>query len=283
MRTCLISSVALAPLLVAPALSLAQDQGDTWEYTLTPYLWLPIIDGTLRYSLPPAQPLDPDPGDPDVSVGPTDWLDLLNYGLLLSGTAIKGRLSVLTDLVVISMTSKNDGEIDLVRFGGDRIPIDVTTQGTVRSDLDGLTFTAASGFALGSGGKYSPIVFAGARFFGLDAGSSWSLTVDIDAPGGGVALPASGSIDSDSDLWDGIVGVRGRLGSAGSAWSVPYYLDAGTGSSDLTWNAVLGVSREFDWGDLLLAYRYLEYDQDPDKLLQDFSFSGLGFGARFKF
>jgi hypothetical protein len=44
-----------------------------------------------------------------------------------------------------------------------------------------------------------------------------------------------------------------------------------------------GAAYEFDWGDLLIVYRHLEYDQDAASLLQDFSFSGPTFGARFHF
>ena len=81
----------------------------------------------------------------------------------------------------------------------------------------------------------------------------------------------------------GIVGIRGELGLGQGNWSLPYYFDVGTGDSDRTWNAYAGLAREFGWGDLLIAYRHLEYDQDADSLLQDFSFSGPAVGARFRF
>ena len=48
-------------------------------------------------------------------------------------------------------------------------------------------------------------------------------------------------------------------------------------------NAMLGLTRSFGWGDLMLVYRHLEYDQDSDGLLQDLSFSGPALGARFRF
>ena len=64
---------------------------------------------------------------------------------------------------------------------------------------------------------------------------------------------------------------------------MPYYIDVGAGDSDLTWNAMLGMSREFGWGELVIAYRHLDYDQDANGLLQNFSFSGPGIGARFNF
>lgn len=43
------------------------------------------------------------------------------------------------------------------------------------------------------------------------------------------------------------------------------------------------LTYEFNWGELMLVYRHLEYDQGPDGPLQGFSFSGLAFGARFTF
>jgi len=96
-------------------------------------------------------------------------------------------------------------------------------------------------------------------------------------------LAAQGSIGSDTELWDGVVGVRGYFRFADGNWSVPYYLDLGAGSSDLTWNAIAGLSRTFGWGDLMFVYRHLQYDEDADGLMQNFSFSGPALGARFSF
>jgi len=53
----------------------------------------------------------------------------------------------------------------------------------------------------------------------------------------------------------------------------------GTGSSDLTWSAMTGLTRSFGWGDILFVYRHLEYDEDFDGLMQNFSFSGPALGA----
>jgi hypothetical protein len=102
-------------------------------------------------------------------------------------------------------------------------------------------------------------------------------------PGGGVVLPAQGSIGKEKDYWDGIVGVRGHVMLGNGRWSVPYYLDAGTGSSDLTWQAMTGLSYAYGWGELLLVFRHLEYDEGSDGFVEDFRFSGPAFGARFRF
>lgn len=262
----------------------AAESKDGWTFRLTPYLWLPTIDGSLKYALPPGSG-----GSPEISVGPTDWLDLLNSGLLLSGSATKGRFSVYSDVVYLSMTSKNDGRVlsvdDTVTVPGTRVPIPISADLALntRTDLDGLSWTIAGGYELAASDTSSISAFVGARYFGVDVKSSWDLTADISVPGTGVILPAQGQIGSDVDLWDAIIGVQGTSDLGEGKWSALYYLDVGKGDSDLTWNAVAGVTYTYGWGELLLAYRHLEYDQSADKLLQDFSFSGPGLGARFTF
>jgi len=181
------------------------------------------------------------------------------------------------------MTSKNDGRVVSVDDVGTRIPIDASIVLSTRTDLDGLTVTLAAGYALKQTETASVDVFARVRYFGVDTSTSWDLSADITTPGGGVVLPAQGRIGSDKDSWDAIVGMRGHNTFGIGNWSVPYYVDIGTDSSDLTWNAMAGMAYEFDWGDLMLIYRHLEYDQDAASLLKDFSFSGPAFGARFHF
>jgi len=273
-------SLIIVALSFALACSTAHSQatGEGWEYRLTPYLWLPTIDGSLKYNLPPGAG-----GSPIVSVGPTDWFDLLNFGALVSGSARKGKFSIFSDLVYLSLTSKNDGRVLSVDDSGSRIPVDASVVLNTRSDLDGLTWTLVGGYALKQTETATADIFAGVRFFGVDVSTSWDLTADITLPGGGVTLPAQGSIGRDTDLWDGIIGIRGESAVGNGNWAIPFYFDIGTGSSDLTWNAMAGLSYAFEWGDLMLLYRHLEYDQGATSLLQDISFSGPAFGARFQF
>ncbi len=137
----------------------AQSDADAWEYSLTPYIWLPTIDGTLKFNLPPGSG-----GSPNISVGPTDWLDLLNWGALVSGNATKGRFSIFSDVVYLSLTSKNDGRVLSVDDAGTRIPIGVSAVLNTRVDLDGLVWTLAGGYALKQTETSKIDVFAGVRF-----------------------------------------------------------------------------------------------------------------------
>ena len=281
MKIC--AAILALALAGASGAAAAQDNSDRWQFSLTPYLWLPTIDGALKYSPPSGG------GSPTLEVGPTDWLDLLNIGALISGSARKGRYSISSDFVYLSLTSENDGRVisveDNITVPGVPVPIPIsaTLNLNTRTDLDGLVWMIAAGYALQETETSSLDVFAGARYFSVDVATSWDLTADITTPGGTVVLPAQGSIASDVDIWDGIIGVRGYANFVSGKVSVPYYFDVGAGDSDLTWNAMLGMSREFGWGELVIAYRHLDYDQDADGLLKNFSFSGPGIGARFNF
>ena len=277
----LVVAVLIAALL-APGGTRAQAgaRSDAWQYTLTPYLWLPTIDGSVNYSLPPGGG-----GSPNVSVGPTDWLDLLNFAVLVSGSARKEDFVIFTDIVYLSMETKDSSltSVDDPGPGVLPIPVDVTLSIGTKSELDGLAWTLAAGYRIDDTSTSTMDAFAGVRYFGIDVSTRWNLTADIMTPGGGTALPAEGRVSGDVHLWDAIMGVRGQFDFTSEKLSVPYYVDVGTGQSDLTWQAMAGLSWAFDWGELLVLYRHLEYDQDSGGLLNNFSFSGPLVGARFSF
>lgn len=277
--------LAIALALAVPGAAMAQDDSNEWQYRLVPYLWLPTISGDLKYAIPPGSGT----GDPTISVGPSDWLELLNYGLLIGGTAQKGRFSLYSDFLRLSLTSEEDDRVvsvdDTITVPGTRIPIPVSAElnADTQTDVDGSIWSFSAGYDVKRTESSVVTVFAGARYFDIDASTKWDLTAEITVPGTGVILPAQGRISDDKTLWDGIVGVRGELGLGTGKWSVPFYADIGSGDADLTWNAYLGLYRKYGWGDLLLAYRHLEYDQGKDSFLQDFSFSGPAIGARWRF
>lgn len=275
--------LCIACLVLAFAGASAEHSSSEWRYSLTPYLWLPSIDGALNYSPPPGGG-----GGPEIEAGPTDWLDLINAGALVSGSAKKERFTVSLDLVYLSMQSTDGGVRsvdDTISVPGTpvRIPVSATLNVNIKTDFDGLTWTVAGGYAARDTESSSMDVFAGVRYFGTRAKSSWNLTADVTTPGGSIILPAQGGVANNTDLWDGIVGIRGRFDLSAQNWALPYYLDIGTGSSALTWQAMGGLAYEFGWGDLLMMYRHLEYDQDASGLLQNFSFRGPAFGVRFSF
>jgi len=275
-----ILTLVLLASVANPAAVQAAD--NDWQFSLTPYLWLPTIDGRLKYDLPPGS------GDPTIGVGPTDWFELLNFAALVNGSARKGRFSITSDFVYLSMSRIEDGRVISVEdpgtpSAGFRIPVGAGLTLDTSTDLDGTQWSIDVGYALFQNDRSHMDVFVGARYFSVDVSTRWSLESEVLGPDGDPILDAEGSASSETELWDAIVGVRGRYGIGESKWFLPYSLDIGTGDSETSINAIAALGYGFGWGDLMFGYRHLEYDEGADNLLQEFSFSGPFMGAAFRF
>jgi hypothetical protein len=275
-RIRLITLATLAALAMCGTLgAAAETPGNQWAFSITPYLWLPNIDGTLKYSVPAGGG-----GRPEVQVGPNDYLEALNVALMISGEARKGPWSVFTDVIYLDFSSE-DSSVKSINFGGNRVSSSANV--STKSSLRGGLWTLGAGYAVLPGRPVELNAFGGLRYFGLEASTDWQLTLAVTGPGGGQTFPRAGSISERADLWDGIVGVKGRVRLGSSNWSIPYYLDVGTGSSSLTWQGMLGVAYSYKWLGVTLAYRHLYYDMKGDKLIQDMRFSGPALGVTFRF
>jgi hypothetical protein len=269
----LISGIILVGLVSFSGLSTAYASSgqteDGWRFSLTPYIWLPTIGGQLKFTIPPGSG-----GSPIIDAGPNDYLENLDFVILLTGEARKGRWSILGDFVYLDFAGSDAKTVGVELPGGGTLPvIDAGTE----TDLTGSLLTFAPGYSLYSTGVANMDFFGGVRYLSIEAGADWHIT----GPAG--EFPARGSLREDAEILDGILGVRGRAKLGEGNWSITYYLDVGTGDSDWSWQASTGLSYGFSWGDLRLAYRHLDYDTGSDHLLKDFSFSGPALGATFHF
>lgn len=271
----LLASMTAAAIFTAPAHAQAVAPANKWTFSITPYLWLPNINGTLKYSVPPGVG-----GSPDVETGPNDYLENLQAVIMISGEARKDRWSVFTDLIYLGF-SDEESSVKSVNFGGS--PVSSSANVATSSSFRGTAWTLGTGYAVQTGKAVMLDIFGGLRYFSLQASTDWQLAVAITGPGGGQTFPRTGSISEGADLWDGIVGVRGRVLLGSSDWSIPYYLDVGAGSSNWTWQGMLGIAYSFKWGGVTLAYRNLYFDQNNDKLVQDLRFTGPALGLTFRF
>ena len=264
-----------AAIFSAPAHAQAVAPSNQWIFSITPYLWLPNINGTLKYNVPPGAG-----GSPEVETGPNDYLENLQAVIMISGEARKDRWSVFTDLIYLGF-SDEESSVKSVNFGGSLVSSSVNV--ATSSSFRGTAWTLGTGYAVQTGQAVMLDIFGGLRYFSLEASTDWQLAVAITGPGGGQTFPRTGSISEGADLWDGIVGVRGRVLLGSSDWSIPYYLDVGASSSNWTWQGMLGIAYSFKWGGVTLAYRNLYYDQNNDKLIQDLRFTGPALGLTFRF
>ena len=263
-------------IVAALLLAVAQAQADEqWTFAVTPYLWLPNVNGTLKYAPPPGGT-----GGPEVSVGPNDYLQNLSAVLMLAGEARRDKWSLISDVIYLRFASE-ESSVRAVNFGG--ALVDTNLSGSTKSSLEGFQWMLAGGYTAVQTPSVRLDVLGGFRYLGIEAKSEWQLTGTVAGPGGAQTFPASGSISKRTDLWDAIIGVRGRVRLGEGRWYAPYHLDVGTGSSSITWQGLVGIAYAFEWGDASLGYRHLYYDQSGDKFVQNFRFSGPSLGATFRF
>ena len=279
LRMAAIAGALIIPALLAPARASAQAPADKWNYSIMPYLWLPSMDGTLRYGAPAAGG-----ASPTVSVDADTLLGALDMAFMITGEARKGRWLLATDLIYLDLGS-DSSSVRSVDFNPGSGPVNISNtaldEGT-QTKLKGTVWTLVGGYAAVQGPRATLDVIGGFRYLDIKATTHWQLSATVNGPGGQI-FGTSGSVTRSDGLWDAIVGVKGRVRLGEGSWFMPYYLDAGAGDSTLTWQGMLGIGHAFKWGDILLAYRYLSYEQSGNELIENLSFGGFGLGVSFRF
>ncbi|GAB6193980.1 hypothetical protein [Desulfocastanea catecholica] len=233
----------------------AAEQTDEWQFEVTLYGWYTDLDGTVEVPGGPG-------GGGDISVDASDIIDNLEFVLMGGMEARRNRWSIIADGIYMDAGADKS----TTAIVGPGVPI------TASASLDLTTWiiSAGVGYDIVQVDRGTLAVFGGARY----------LSADIDT---GITLPARTVASSQSaELWDGIIGLRGAI-NLGEHWYIPYHGDIGTGDSDLTWQLFTGIGYRFSWGNIRLGYRYLKYEQDEDKALQDLELSGPVVGVGFRF
>lgn len=276
--------LALAMLVTAAmpahAQSASDDAGDDgWQFAVTPYLWLPTINADLRFDVP----ADGGGGGGTAissEIGPNDYFSNLDGAFLAAVQARRGRWSINADAVYLSVDSEGS-RVRTVNGSGGALEVPRQANLDTSTDVKGAAVTLTAGYAIVDSDMTQFEVLAGARYFGLEAELDWQLERTLTGPG--VTFARDGQANADVDLYDAIIGWRGKrwLGT-GKHWYANYYADVGTGDSNLTWQAMAGVGYAFRRTDLQLAYRHLAYE-GGDQLVQDLSFSGPLLGLTFRF
>lgn len=223
MRTSLAAMMATSLLILSPA-SRAAD-GWTWQGSI--YGFFPDIGGTTAF---------PVSGGGSVTVDAEKIIESLKFTFMGSLEARKGAWGIYTDVVYIDLGGSKSQTRDF-SVGGASLPAGV--DGNLHYDLKGWSWTLAGTYQIANDSNSRADVVFGARMLDIDQTLNYELNGNI----GSLPLPTrSGEARADLSNWDAIVGVKGRFALGhGSKWFVPYYLDVGTGDSDLTWQAIGGV------------------------------------------
>jgi hypothetical protein len=274
-RIALLLAIPVLVLLSFAAYGGDMAPAERWSFAVRPYLWVPSINGTLKYDIPPGS------GGGGANV---DLSYNLSFAFLMTAEARKGEWSIVTDFVYLDIGA-DDTPVKSVSFTGPggRVEISAGADLGTQTSLSGVLWALAGAYTVAHGGYSTLDVLAGFRYLTLEAETDWQLSGTVTGPGAGQSFARTGRITQREDLWDGIVGIRGLLGLGSGKWGIPYYFDVGTGSSALTAQAAAGIQYRISWIDLQLMYRYLYYDMKSDQALQNVSFYGPAFGLNFRF
>ena len=227
----------------------AADSGnsDEWKFDATIYLWAPSMD------------IKPDDGD-TTHISFSDLLDNLNMAFMGALGARKDKWSLLMDVIYMDVGFSEKGSV--------KIPDqNIKTKASV--GMEAWIVTAAGGYNLVDTGKYSLDLLAGARYLATDLPIKYKIGTD--------KLKTTPS----ANVWDGIIGVRGKVNLAGK-WYMNYYADGGTGDSSFTWQALAGLNYQFKKVEAGFGYRYLT-TYNKDDAIEDLTVKGPYAGVRFFF
>jgi hypothetical protein len=152
--------------------------------------------------------------------------------------------------------------------------------------LNAWVITPAVGYTVIQNERVRLDVLAGARYLYLKADTKLDTGAQLDIELIRRSLVCTGQVNDriidSGHVWDGIAGIRGQVNLNEKCY-LPYYADVGTGDTDLSWQALGGVGYRFSKVDVILGYRYMEWDFDEDGPLDDLDLSGPYLGVKLIF
>jgi hypothetical protein len=270
-----IISLFLVVLMMAFLLStgaLAQQpasETDSWQFGVTIYGWFPDISGETSFTQPG--------GTNDFKIDIGDILDNLEFTLMGTFDARKGRWGILTDLIYMDVGDSQTGTRE-VTIGGIELPVNASAN--VDLDLKSWIWTLTGYYRTLDQPGMTLDVVAGARHLDIEQRVNWVVTGNV----GSIPVPdRTGAAEVSLTIWDALIGIRGRFAfGAQNSWFVPYYLDIGTGDSDFTWQGIAGLGYAYRWCEVVAIWRYLYYDLPSGKAIDDMNFSGPAIGVTFR-
>jgi hypothetical protein len=244
----------------------AGNEADKWMFTASIYGFLPHIGG--RLSVPV------DAGGDSIDVDAKTIIDHLKFTVMGTFDAHYGNWGAFTDVIYLNV----GGNKSNVRTGTIGVPVETTAD--LNLDLKGTIWTVAGEYRVISDPAMKMDILAGARLFDVKTTLGWSFHGDI----GPIPEPGrNGSREISGNVWDGIVGVKGNYAFGDDRkWFAPFYLDVGTGDSQLTWQIAGGIGYRFGWGEVFGMWRYLDYNFKSGKELEDVNFNGPMVGVAFQ-
>jgi len=247
--------------LILPAALAAREEANPWEFQASLYLYLPTLSGSTMFP--------PQDGAGGINIDTGTLLNNLKLTFMGSFEARKEPWGAFTDVIYIDLGNTRTVSRGFY-IGGLPLPAGVTAN--AEFDIKGWLWTLAATYRPISTGQYTLDVLAGTRLLDITPKLSWHLAGNV----GSVTPPdRAGSRESGGSNWDAIAGIKGRASfSADRRWFALYYLDVGTGNSRFTGQAMAGAGYTFQWGELLAAWRYIDYQMKSSDPVERLSLTG---------
>ncbi|MCJ7483675.1 MAG: hypothetical protein MUO31_12005, partial [Thermodesulfovibrionales bacterium] len=234
-RVTLLVVLFLVIVTAMPAIAAAEEpaQKDGWQFGANIYMWMPTIGGKSAN------------GD-TIEINFDDILKDLEFTYMGGFEARNGRWHLTTDIIYMKLEQDNKGKLTLPE--GNELKVDATVK------LQSWVVTPAVGYSFIETEKVNMEFLAGARYLWLEPELDLDVTDQLQSK--------KKKISDSGDVWDGIIGIRGNV-NLDKNWYVPYYVDIGTGDSNLTWQGLAGfgckVSKVVD---VVAAWRYIYWRFD---------------------
>lgn len=243
------SVLALIACALATTGEAQDDVSSGWNWGAEVYFWGASIGGTAS-------------NGEDIDIGIDDLLDNFKLGFMGTVTASRDNWILFFDAIYLDV---GDDGATTGNIGNLPVPISASI------DMKAFISTFGAGYKIYETAGTTLHATGGLRYLWLDT--------DIDATVG--VLPPLNISASDGN-WDAVVGLQGQT-DLSDKWYVSYYADIGTGESDFTWQAKVGLNYRLKKADLTFGYRYLDWDLENKGAFDDLNLSGAFVGVKFSF
>jgi hypothetical protein len=220
------------------------------ELHLTPYFWIPSIDGTVGQ------------GGGNSDTGDLVTLDFSN-DLKLGGAMVnlswrEGRFVTFGDWTYANVTGRSPTPNGWAYSG-----VEVQIRGNIAQFYTGYEFLDRKTVRLAG--------FTGARLYNLYG------RITLEA-----GTWAGQELERTTTWVDAVGGLRFEW-DISEHWWVVATGDAGVGGSNFSWQALGMGGYQFGWGSVLLGWRYLYFDKGEDRTQLKLTMSGPTIGVDFRF
>ncbi|MGI9142683.1 MAG: hypothetical protein ACR2IJ_05785 [Fluviibacter sp.] len=261
------NKLAVALLLAAfPAIALAEENtalpevSEGFRFSVTPYLWMPGISGNIDYN---------NVQRVQTGLNANKILSNLSIGAMGDAEVHYGRWGLMGNAMYSKLSNASSRS---------SLKEQALTEESTTDAWMGI-YTIAGTYTAYSDSTFYLDALAGARF--LNSNSKVQLAASV----ANTPYVGAKTLYSSVSATDAIGGIKGRVRLGESRFYVPFYVDAGGGSSvaKFTSQQVLGVGYAFSMVDISLVYANLYYSMSNDKISSYFSMSGPALAATFRF